>query len=78
VSLPANVISGSNLFWKVINWNLIMSIQYLVGVLSICVLAGAVQTRAEESFVTHRSLAPGIALELAQARSGRLSRPALS
>jgi uncharacterized protein GlcG (DUF336 family) len=44
-----------------------MDIRYLVSALAISALAGSVQTRAQESLVTHKSLAPGIALDLAQA-----------
>ncbi len=44
-----------------------MIIRYLVGVLSICALAISVQADAQESLVTYKSLAPGMALELAQA-----------
>ena len=38
-----------------------------MGVLTIYALAGSVQTGAQESLVTHKSLAPAIALDLAQA-----------
>lgn len=44
-----------------------MTIRYAVSVLSICALIGSVQTRAEESLVVYKSLAPEIALELARA-----------
>src|SRR6202171_4662234 len=44
-----------------------MDIRYLLCALAIYALAGSVQTGAQESLVTHKSLAPGIALELAQA-----------
>jgi uncharacterized protein GlcG (DUF336 family) len=44
-----------------------MTIRYAVSVLSICALMGSVQTRAEESLVVYKSLAPEIALELARA-----------
>jgi uncharacterized protein GlcG (DUF336 family) len=44
-----------------------MIIRYLVGVLSIGALAISVQADAQESLVTYKSLAPGMALELAQA-----------
>ena len=44
-----------------------MGIRHLVGALTIYALAGSVQTRAQESLVTHKSLAPAIALDLAQA-----------
>src|SRR5712664_2974871 len=41
--------------------------RHLASALTICVLVGTVQTGAQESLVTYKSLAPGIALELAQA-----------
>jgi uncharacterized protein GlcG (DUF336 family) len=44
-----------------------MDIRYWVSALAIYAFAGSVQARAQESLVTHKSLAPGIALELAQA-----------
>jgi len=44
-----------------------MGIRHLVGALTIYALAGSVQTGAQESLVTHKSLAPAIALDLAQA-----------
>lgn len=44
-----------------------MIARFLAVVLSIYALAGAAETRAEESLVTHKSLAPKVALELAQA-----------
>src|SRR5438270_1409080 len=44
-----------------------MHIRYLAGVLVICALAGSIETRAQESLVSYKSLAPTIALELAQA-----------
>jgi hypothetical protein len=44
-----------------------MDFRYLVSALAIYALAGSVQARAQESLVTHKSLAPGIALDLAQA-----------
>jgi uncharacterized protein GlcG (DUF336 family) len=43
-----------------------MTIRYAVSVLSICALMGSVQTRAEQSLVIYKSLAPEIALELAR------------
>jgi uncharacterized protein GlcG (DUF336 family) len=42
-------------------------IRHSVGVLSICALASLGQVRAQESLVTHKSLTPSIALDLAQA-----------
>src|SRR5258708_19582268 len=44
-----------------------MDIRNLVSALAICTLAGCGQTHAQDSLVTYKSLAPGIALELAQA-----------
>jgi uncharacterized protein GlcG (DUF336 family) len=44
-----------------------MRMRYMAGVLTICALAGSVQAGAQETLVTYKSLAPGIALELAQA-----------
>jgi uncharacterized protein GlcG (DUF336 family) len=44
-----------------------MDIRNLVSALAICTLAGCGQMHAQESLVTYKSLAPGIALELAQA-----------
>ena len=44
-----------------------MDIRYLVSALAIYALAGSVQARAQESLVTHKSLAPATALDLAQA-----------
>jgi uncharacterized protein GlcG (DUF336 family) len=44
-----------------------MGIRHLVGALTIYSLAGSVQPGAQESLVTHKSLAPAIALDLAQA-----------
>ena len=44
-----------------------MGIRHLVGALTIYALAGSVQTGAQEPLVTHKSLAPATALDLAQA-----------
>ena len=44
-----------------------MTIRYVVSLLSICALIGSVQTRAQESLVVYKSLAPETALELARA-----------
>jgi uncharacterized protein GlcG (DUF336 family) len=44
-----------------------MNILYLGGVLSFCALAGIAQAEEQESLVTHKSLAPELALDLAQA-----------
>jgi hypothetical protein len=44
-----------------------MNIRYLVIALAICALGGTAQTEAQESLVTHKSMAPAIALDLAQA-----------
>src|SRR3982074_146946 len=44
-----------------------MDIRYLVSALAISALAGTVQARGQESLVTYKSMAPGIALDLAQA-----------
>jgi len=44
-----------------------MGIRHLAAALTICALVSSVQTSAQESLVTHKSLAPGIALDLAQA-----------
>jgi uncharacterized protein GlcG (DUF336 family) len=44
-----------------------MRMRHMAGVLMICALAGSVRAGAQESLVTYKSLAPGIALELAQA-----------
>jgi uncharacterized protein GlcG (DUF336 family) len=44
-----------------------MGIRHLVSALTIYALAGSVQTGAQEPLVTHKSLAPAIALDLAQA-----------
>ena len=44
-----------------------MDIRYLVSALAISALAGTVQARGQESLVTYISMAPGIALDLAQA-----------
>jgi uncharacterized protein GlcG (DUF336 family) len=44
-----------------------MSIRYLVCALAICAGVGSTQARAQEALVTHKSLAPKIALDLAQA-----------
>jgi uncharacterized protein GlcG (DUF336 family) len=44
-----------------------MDIRYLASGLVIYTLMGSVQTGAQESLVNYKSLAPGIALELAQA-----------
>jgi uncharacterized protein GlcG (DUF336 family) len=44
-----------------------MGIRHLMSALTIYALAGSVQAGAQESLVTHKSLAPGMALELAQA-----------
>jgi uncharacterized protein GlcG (DUF336 family) len=44
-----------------------MDIRCLVSALAIYALAGSVQARAQESLVTHKSLAPATALDLAQA-----------
>src|ERR1700738_1397471 len=44
-----------------------MDIRYLVSAVAIYALAGSVQARAQESLVTHKSMAPAIALDLAQA-----------
>jgi uncharacterized protein GlcG (DUF336 family) len=44
-----------------------MIIRYLISVLSICILLGSFHAGAQDSLVTYKSLAPGIALELAQA-----------
>jgi uncharacterized protein GlcG (DUF336 family) len=45
----------------------VMGIRHLAAALTICALANSVQTQAQESLVIHKSLTPGIALELAQA-----------
>jgi uncharacterized protein GlcG (DUF336 family) len=39
----------------------------LLSALAVCAFAGSVQARAQESTVTHKSLSPEIALDLAQA-----------
>jgi uncharacterized protein GlcG (DUF336 family) len=44
-----------------------MDIRYLISALAIYAVAGSIQAHAEDALVTHKSLAPGIALELAQA-----------
>jgi uncharacterized protein GlcG (DUF336 family) len=44
-----------------------MDIRYLLSALAIYAFASSVQARAHESLVTHKSLAPGTALELVQA-----------
>ncbi len=44
-----------------------MDIRYLTSALVIYALMGSVQTRAEESLVTYKSLTPEIALDLARA-----------
>ena len=44
-----------------------MRIQHLAGALTICALVGSIRADAQESLVTYKSLAPGTALELAQA-----------
>jgi len=44
-----------------------MGIRHLAGALIIYALVGTVRTGAQESLVTHKSLVPGIALDLAQA-----------
>jgi uncharacterized protein GlcG (DUF336 family) len=44
-----------------------MDLRYLASVLAICTLVAAADAGAQESLVIHKSLAPGIALELAQA-----------
>jgi uncharacterized protein GlcG (DUF336 family) len=44
-----------------------MDIRHLTRALAIYALLGSFPTRAQESLVTYKSLAPGIALELAQA-----------
>jgi uncharacterized protein GlcG (DUF336 family) len=44
-----------------------MDIRYLVSVLAIYALAGSVQTRAQESLVSYKSLAPETALDLGRA-----------
>ena len=46
---------------------LIMVLRALVGALAIYAAAGSVQTRAQQSLVTHKSLSPAIALDAAQA-----------
>ena len=47
-----------------------MDIRYLVSALAIYALMGSVHARAQESLVTHKSLTPGIGLDLAQAAHG--------
>ena len=44
-----------------------MSIRYFVSALTIYAFMGSVQTRAQESLVTYKSLTPEIALDLARA-----------
>ena len=44
-----------------------MGIRHLASALTIYVLVGSVQARAQESLVTNKSLAPEIALDLARA-----------
>jgi uncharacterized protein GlcG (DUF336 family) len=44
-----------------------MGIRYLVSALAIYALAGSVQTRAQDSLIGYKSLAPEIALDLARA-----------
>jgi len=44
-----------------------MRIRHMAGVLTFCALVGSVQAGAQEPLATYKSLAPGIALELAQA-----------
>jgi uncharacterized protein GlcG (DUF336 family) len=44
-----------------------MNIRYLIGVLAIYALTGSVQTRAQDSLVGYKSLAPETALDLARA-----------
>src|SRR5258708_38365684 len=46
---------------------LAMDIRYLVSALAIYALAGSVETRAQESLVSYKSLAPETALDLARA-----------
>ena len=44
-----------------------MRIRHLAGALTICALVSSVRADAQESLVTYKSLAPAVALELAQA-----------
>ena len=44
-----------------------MDIHRLLSALAVCAFAGSIQARAQESPVTHKSLSPEIALDLAQA-----------
>jgi uncharacterized protein GlcG (DUF336 family) len=44
-----------------------MNIRYLMCALSVCVVGEPLQGRAQDSIMTHKSLTPGLALQLAQA-----------
>ncbi len=44
-----------------------MGIRHLASALTFCALVGSVHAGAQDSLVTYKSLAPGIAIELAQA-----------
>src|SRR5215211_4123539 len=47
--------------------SLAMQVRYLARAFVVCALGCSAQSRAQESFVTYKSLAPAIALDLAQA-----------